>query len=434
MTKINKGLFILFILLSGNLVAQKHTTTIGLGWANTSVNTVSFRKNALVTHKNMQYAAYYDVDSVLTLARRKTNEETWEVKRTPYKGNVLDAHNAISMMVDGDGFIHVAWNHHNNQLNYCTSVEPYSLELSKKKIMIGNNEKDVTYPEFHRLPVGDLIFLYRSGESGDGNLVMNRYNVIAKKWKRIQTNLIDGEKQRNAYWQTFVDANGVIHLSWVWRETWDVSTNHDMCYARSNDGGITWQNTTNEKYTLPIRADNAEYACRIPKGSELINQTSMYVEEGKIYIATYWRASGGIPQYFLVEHNGVSWSAHQVSNRTLDFSLSGIGTKKIPIARPEIVVRKKGKKEHEVILIYRDEERGSHVSIFVGNPEEENWVSRDLTMTSVGSWEPSYDTELWRTEEILDLFVQQTGQGDGEKVENIGPQPVTVLEWDGKKK
>jgi hypothetical protein len=426
--------FVVVLFLSvGCLCAQNRVSTVGLGWANTSVNTAVFRKNALITHGNIQYAAYYDADSLLTLAKRKLGDENWEIKHSSYKGNVRDAHNAISIMVDGEGYLHVAWDHHNNSLNYCTSTQPGSLVLTEKKIMIGDDEGRVTYPEFHRLPSGDLFFSYRNGESGKGNLVLNRFNIGSRQWKRIQTNLIDGEGQRNAYWQAFVDADGVLHVSWVWRETPDVLSNHDLCYARSRDGGLTWQSTTNEKYTLPIRVDNAEYACRIPQGSELMNQTSMYVEEGKIYIASYWRATGGVPQYFLVVHNGISWRAQQVSKRTLDFSLSGGGTKKIMISRPQVLVQKK-EKEHEVIIVFRDVEQNSRVSIWVGNPAKENWVSRDLTMVSVGSWEPTYDTELWKEKNILHLFVQQTGQGDGEQVENIGPQPVLILEWDGKKK
>jgi hypothetical protein len=94
----------------------------------------------------------------------------------------------------------------------------------------------------------------------------------------LQNNLIDGQNKRNAYWQTCIDEKGTIHVSWVWRETPDVSSNHDMCYACSKDGGITWQKSTGEKYTLPITAATAEYAVRIPQKSELINQTSMATE------------------------------------------------------------------------------------------------------------------------------------------------------------
>ena len=94
--------------------------------------------------------------------------------------------------------------------------------------MTGVDEGDVTYPEFYPLTDGDLLFVYRSGSSGRGNLVMNRYSLKDHKWARVQDVLIDGEDKRNAYWQLYVDEKGTIHLSWVWRETWQVETNHDL--------------------------------------------------------------------------------------------------------------------------------------------------------------------------------------------------------------
>jgi len=71
------------------------------------------------------------------------------------------------------------------------------------------------------------------------------------------------------------DTQGAIHISWVWRETGDVATNHDIGYAKSTDRGRTWQKTNGDIYELPITAGNAEYAARIPQRSELINTTSM---------------------------------------------------------------------------------------------------------------------------------------------------------------
>ncbi|MGO8055575.1 BNR-4 repeat-containing protein, partial [Rhizobium leguminosarum] len=61
---------------------------------------------------------------------------------------------------------------------------------------------------------------------------------------------------------------------------------HDICYARSKDGGKTWEKSSGEKYQSPITAANAEYALRIPQKSELINQTSMFADaQGNPYIA-----------------------------------------------------------------------------------------------------------------------------------------------------
>jgi hypothetical protein len=334
-------------------------------------------------------------------------------------------------MADGDGFIHMAWDHHGHPLRYCKSVAPGSLEMSEKTMMTGNDEGNVTYPEFHRLPTGDLMFLYRSGMSGQGNLVMKRYSTKEKKWADVHPVLIDGEGQRNAYWQSCIDTKGVIHLSWVWRETWDVSTNHDLCYARSADGGATWKKSSGEKYTLPITASSAEYAARIPQKSELINQTSMYADsEGRPYITTYWRNEGTeIPQYQLVYHDGQQWKQQTITQRKTPFSLSGGGTKKIPISRPQIVIKTTGKKT-SAYLIFRDTERGSKVSIAASeNLKEGKWIFSDLTSYSVGDWEPTYDTELWKNKNILHLFVERVGQGDGEKLEEMKPQQVSVLEW-----
>lgn len=399
---------------------------VGEGFSSTSVNTTVFRNNSVVTHGDVQYISYYDADGYLTLGKHRLGTTDWTLHRSQYQGNVRDAHNIISMMVDGEGYIHVSFDHHGQPLNYCRSIAPDTLVLGDKEPMIGTDEEDVTYPEFYLLADGSLLFAYRSGASGRGNLVLNRYNLNTHSWERVQDVLIDGENERNAYWQLYVDAAGTIHLSWVWRETWLVETNHDLCYACSTDGGKTWQKTDGTLYELPIRMDNAEYACHIPQNSELINQTSMSTDAaGHPYIATYWRdADSDIPQYRIVWHDGAAWHNRQVSDRNTPFSLKGGGTKMIPIARPRMVVD-----EGEVYYIFRDEERGSKVSAYYTQDiQSGEWEVKDLTDFAVNAWEPSYDTELWKSRKQLHLFVQDSRQGDGERTVETEPQPVYVLE------
>ena len=425
---------LLFLLLCvcGYGMGYSQLVRVGEGYSNTSVNTTVFRNSPLVTDGDTQYISYYDPEGYLVLGKRKLNETAWTLQRSQYKGNVADAHNVISMMVDGKGYIHVSFDHHGNPLNYCRSVKPGSLELGPKEAMTGMDEQDVTYPEFYKMPDGDLIFVYRSGASGRGNLIMNRYDLDTHKWERVQDILIDGEGQRNAYWQLYVDEKGTIHLSWVWRETWLVETNHDLCYASSPDGGKTWYKSTGEPYTLPIREDNAEYAWRIPQNSELINQTSMCTDaDGHPYIVTYWReADSDVPQYRVVWNDGKQWRMRPVMERKLAFSLKGGGTKMIPIARPRIAVD--GNKEY---FVFRDAERGSKVSMaYTGDLRKGEWKVKDLTGFSVEAWEPSLDTELWKQQKRLHLFVQTTYQGDGEKTVDKAPTPVYVLEVDTQQK
>lgn len=422
--------FILYLALalSGSASTKVHLSKVGDGYSGTSVNTAIFRNSSVVTHDSTQYAAYYDNDGYVVLAKRHLGSDEWTSLRSPYKGNILDGHNVISIGVDGEDYLHVAFDHHGHPLHYTRSTSPGSLELAPLSSMTGKDENDVTYPEFYTLPSGDMLFAYRSGASGRGNLVLNRYSVKDRTWKRVHDSLIDGEDRRNAYWQLHVDHDGTIHLSWVWRETWLVETNHDLCYARSHDYGVTWEKSDGKPYSLPITLASAEVAWSIPQNSELINQTSMTADsDGHPYIASYWRdADSEVPQYRLVWHDGTGWNSGIVGHRTSPFSLSGGGTKMIPISRP--VVASDGTNAY---FLFRDEERGSKASIAVtDNLASGKWNITDITEESVGAWEPSIDKNLWNSARALHIFVQKTHQGDGEKpIQNALPTPVYIIEF-----
>lgn len=412
-------------------MSQIRNTVIGKGWARTAVNATIFRRNSVVSDEKYQFVAYYDAQSQVILARREIRSDEWTIAETQYTGNTSDAHNVISIMLDGAGYLHMAWDHHVHPLHYCRSIEPYSLQLTDELPMTRHKEDRVTYPEFYRLADGNLLFFYRDGSSGRGDLMINYYDYRTQHWSQRQDNLISGEDERNAYWQTTIDAQGTIHLSWVWRETPDVATNHDMCYAKSDDKGVTWQKSTGEIYTLPITQATAEYAQRIPQNSFLMNQTAMVADsQGRPYIATYWRPTGSnIPQYQLIYHDGDSWQSQQVSQRITPFDVSGRGSRRIPFSRPQILVDTRGKTD-KAYMIFRDIERGDKVSAAICEDlEAQVWRVEDLTDESVTVWEPSYDTELWQRDYILHLFVQNTEQGDGEKEVDFPPQDVLILEW-----
>lgn len=422
----------LFILLFSGISLVSNAlvprlTSIGEGYCRTSVNAAVFRGSSIVSNDSVQYVSYYDPDGYVVIGKRRLDSDSWVIKRSQYQGNVKDGHNVISIGLDGKGYLHVSFDHHGNPLKYCRSVSPGSLDLGELEPMTGRDEKDVTYPEFYTMPDGDLLFAYRSGASGRGNLVLNRYDTKKGEWRRIQDVLIDGENERNAYWQLFVDRKGVIHLSWVWRETWLVETNHDLCYAVSKDGGTTWQRSDGTRYNLPIVMKDAEIAWHIPQNSELINQTSMTADKkGRPYIATYWRdENDSIPQYRLVWHDGKKWDMSVVGNRKTPFSLSGGGTKMIPISRPRIASDGKA-----AYYIFRDSERGSKISVARASKlGKAPWRIEDVTDFSVDAWEPTFDINLWNRKNKLNIFVQEVHQGDGEKLSDNAADstPVSIL-------
>ena len=418
----------LFLSMFSCATKKNKEIAVGYGWSNNSINTVKFRKNALTSFKNFQFIAYYDADGSVILGKRKLKSNNWEIVKTAYTGNVKDAHNSISIAMDGDGYLHVSWDHHDTKLRYAKSKLPLGLQLGEEESMTGISEQKVTYPEFYSLPNGNLLFFYRSGSSGRGNMVINSYDIKQKKWLQLQSNLIDGENQRSAYWQANVDTNGTIHLSWVWRESWDVSTNHDLCYARSKDGGLSWERSNGEKYTLPVTASTAEYAWKIPQKSSLINQTSMTADtKGNPYIAGYW-SDDAIPQFQIVYLENGIWKKTNTAFRMTPFYLGGGGTKKIPISRPDILIKEE-RNNRGLYLLFRDNERQNKVSLAYSNPDINNkWKVIDLTTNTLGEWEPNYDINLWEKQKKLHVFVQNVNQVDGEGLSKSEPTMIRVLE------
>jgi hypothetical protein len=131
----------------------------------------------------------------------------------------------------------------------------------------------------------------------------------------------------------------------------------------------------------------------------------------------------------LLYRNGTKWKAVNLNFRKTAFSLSGTGTRQIPISRPQVLVKGSGNKISAVML-FRDEERGNKPSaVVVKNLDKPRWKIIDLSKTSLGSWEPSYDTELWKEQGLLHLFIQNVVQVSGEGKANIPSQMVYILEW-----
>lgn len=399
--------------LSFNLSRGFEYTQLSQAFAGNCVNGASFRKSALTTHTDnagnqVQYCAYYDSFGTIVLARRQ-NEGSWEFQWTGFKGDISDAHNAVSLAVDGTGYLHMSWSHHSGRLMYAKSVSPDSMEM-KEVQMIGTLEDRATYPEFYVQPSGDMFFLYRNGSSGNGNIVLNRYSVSSGSWQRVQDNLISGEGRISPYWQACVDSKGRLHISWVWRETGNVTTNYNMSYAVSTDAsGSTFVNSLGDAQLLPITESISEVICEIPKDSALINQTSMTVDnDNKPYIISYWRVNG-LVQYNIIRFTGEQWIIYNTDIRNTNFDLSGIGTRQLPCGRPQILVNGSGD-EADIYVLFRDDERDGKSSIAKLSMQGMEITTEkmiDITASSLGEWEPNYDIELWNKNRQLHIFLQK---------------------------
>ena len=238
----------------------------------------------LLTHKGHQFIAFYDADRKMTVGQRKLGDEAFELVRLAgiwleERGRLStdlawDSHNSITMTVDRNEQIHLCGNMHVDPLIYFRTVRPLDVtSFQRLDRMVGENEDRCTYPVFMKGPGGELIFRFRDGKSGNGVDFFNRYEEASQSWARlVDTPLLDGMGLMNAYANMpCLGPDGRYHMNWMWRDTPDCATNHDISYARSPNL-VDWEGGDGTRLELPITVrDKASIADPVPAGGGAIN-------------------------------------------------------------------------------------------------------------------------------------------------------------------
>ena len=402
---------------------------IAPGWAATRVNVSIYRHHSIFTHNRRQFLSFYDPEGYALIAYRDLPSEDWTIHRTDWKGNVRDAHNMISMAVSRDGILHVTYDHHTSSLRYRRSDKPLDPTTFGPIIpMTGQREKQVTYPQFVNLSDGELLFIFRDGVSGNGDLCINRYDARKKAWQVLQHPLIAGTGKCNAYsCRPATGTDGSLHLAWCWRRSGNAETNSRICYARSLDGGRKWTDSRGKPYELPITPQTAEVIDPVGENNNLSNQDSSEVDsQNRMHVVYRKNDTSGVPQYFHQWWDGKEWRRTQISRYKKAFTVKGPGTKAIPMSRPNILFDTNDR----ICVLYRDIRLGSRPMMAVADaPNYDKWSNVTLADVDLMLWEPTYDLGRWRKERVLDLLMQPTNQGNHEGVTDTGPQMVSVLEY-----
>ncbi|MBX2816493.1 MAG: BNR repeat-containing protein [Saprospiraceae bacterium] len=220
-------------------------------------NKVSFD---IRTVGNQQFVAYYAKDRMMTVAQRSLDSNIWRKQKLPSK-LMWDSHNSVALGIDEAGYIHVSGNMHTHPLEYFRSTRPLDIRtMVEVDRMTGEDEESVTYPKFFTGPDNSLLFSYRSGTCGNGNILVNHFAPHSSTWTRYLTKpLFEGiekDDKRAAYHKFVRDNEGHYHFIWIWRWTPLVETSHQICYARTRDL-IHWENAAGEELSLPFRPDDS---------------------------------------------------------------------------------------------------------------------------------------------------------------------------------
>jgi hypothetical protein len=227
-----------------------------------------------------------------------------------------DNHNYIAMALDSAKQLHVAGNMHNSPLNYYRTSKALDVtSFAKIGKMVGTLESQMTYPTFLEGPKGELVFHYRSGLSGDGVTIFNRYDPATKKWTRLLDKPLFDSPGMNAYPYGPVQLAGVFHVAWTWRDTPDNATTHDPSYARSTDL-IHWTRADGTALTLPLSTKNGEVVDPVPTKAGLENfNVKVGVDKSGRPIVSYhkWDAKGDT-QLYNARFEGSKWKLYQTSS------------------------------------------------------------------------------------------------------------------------
>jgi hypothetical protein len=296
---------------------------------------------SLLTHENRQYIAYYNASRNMVVGQRNLNEPRFALTVLPATSRetaggtstVLgwDSHNSVTLGIDPEGFIHLAGNMHVNPITYFRSTRPNDISSLKQEMsMVGTNENRCTYPNFMNTREGELLFHYRDGASGSGNEI---YNILKSKtglWQRLlDTPLTDGQGLMNAYQtQPTLLADNWYHVYWVWRDTPDCSTNHDLSYIKSPDLK-NWYNAFGEPVKLPVTADNKSVIVDpIPVKGGIINLAASlcFDPNGKPIFAYHKYDTAGNLQFYSARLSGKKWEIKQLTNWNYRWEFSGNGS------------------------------------------------------------------------------------------------------------
>ncbi len=283
---------------------------------------------ALLTHGGRQYAAYYDAGHQLTVAARALGERKWQLQKLDSKVG-WDSHNYLTMALDSVGDLHLAGNMHCVPLVYFRTEKAGDITTFRRFPMTGEREDRCTYPHFLRDAAGRLLFQYRDGGSGNGSQLFKVYDAAAKTWSRLlPAPLFDGQGQRNAYLQgPLAGPDRLFHVIWVWRDTPDCATNHDLSYVRSRDL-IHWETAAGEAVKLPLTLGTGGLVVDpSPAGGGMINGGQKLVFDAlkRPLIVYHKNDAAGNMQLYAARFEGGGWHREALTtwNQPVPFSGGG---------------------------------------------------------------------------------------------------------------
>ena len=292
----------------------------------------------LLTTASYQYVAYYDQNEFLTVAQRTIDGAAWAYHKFSNIQSTWQTlgHHLIAMQIDSSNIVHIAAAMHAEPLKYFRMTSPNDLNsFVQYSSLVGSDESQVSYPVFLKDAAGKLFLTYRSGVSGNGIQLLDGYNAATRTWTRVVPTWFDGASaNESAYiYGPTLGPDGKFHISWVWRNTGDVSTNHDVSYASSPDL-VHWSTASGSAITLPITPSTpGDIADPVPVNGGLFNGfTEVGFDSTNRVVLVYPKYDpSGDTQLYAARYESGSWHIVKETSWSYRWNVSGTGAQPLDI-------------------------------------------------------------------------------------------------------
>jgi hypothetical protein len=230
-----------------------------------------------------------------------------------------DAHNTPSIAIDGDGFLHVAYNMHNHNMRLRKS--PAANSVSGTWVDEGGtgspwgSDSRFTYPAMSTATNGDVYMTIRNRDVGVWTGAPDQlfhYDNTTNSWSSIAK--FADEDGWTAYLPApYVDESGKVHLVWHWRLGGAGGTRHRGSYAVYDPSDGKFYMADGTEYTIPITHTTADLYQPMEAAGELdpgISDHSVTVNAlGQPIIAYNFFRNGDIDQRVirLARWDGSAW-------------------------------------------------------------------------------------------------------------------------------
>lgn len=353
-----------------------------------------FIQDNLWTTNGREYAVWVGRDGTPYAGSRRTAEGSWtqtDLGRLP--GNPLSAptdadnHNVYVLGVDARGRIHIAGNMRIAPLRYIRTRAARLGEWTATKTPVRTDR--ATYPAFVGLPDGTLLFFRRQAPVGTGSMeLLDVLRPGSDRWRSYGA-VVDGRATQESAYLHHVAADpdtGMIHLLFEWRGTGGPSTNNDVAYARSADGGRTWERSDGTPLPTPITHSTAETVIDSETADAgLVNQGGFTTDaDGRPHGVVRYRrpGEGGAIEHVWLEEG--EWQRESFDDTDIE-------------GRPQVVGMPDGR-------IWLLGVAGTTVKAVDITPDRDRADTQELATVPLG-WEVNYDSQALAREGVLRMLI-----------------------------